>query len=61
MGLCISPCVGMRPLVGKGVKEYDIHFELKSCKFKILEKLVVQHIVGQVVVVAPLKIIFKIG
>ena len=40
-GLEFSPCVAMGPLVGKGLKEHDIHYELKSYKLTGLEKLVV--------------------
>ena len=38
----ISLRVGMGLHVRESVKEYDMHIELKSCKLKLLRKLVVQ-------------------
>ena len=38
----ISLRVGMRLHMREGVKEYDMHIELKSYKLKLLGKLVVQ-------------------
>ena len=42
VSVCFSPHPGTRPYMREGVK-YDMHIELKYCKFKLLGKLVVQH------------------
>ena len=39
---CASSHVGIRLLVREGVIAYDIHYESKSYKLKLLGKLVVQ-------------------
>ena len=40
--LFVFPRAGMGPHVREVVKEHDMHIELKSCKLKLLGKLVVQ-------------------
>ena len=40
--LYVSPRAGMSLHVKEGVKEYDMDIEPKSCKLKLLGKLVVQ-------------------
>ena len=42
--LYISPCAGMRSHVRKGVRVHDMPCEPKSCKLKLLGKLVVQQL-----------------
>ena len=42
---CLSFYVqGMRPYVRESIKKHDMHIEPKFCKFKLLRKLVIQHL-----------------